>query len=154
MFLVASGLIELVRHSDAGKAAVLQRAGPGMMLAEASAFSSTYHCDAIAAKASEVISVPRRSVVDLAANDPGFAVIWMAYLARQVQAARFRAEILTLKTVAKRLDAWLTFNDGQLPPRGRWLALAREIGVAHEALYRELARRRAQAPDFAACPAT
>jgi len=47
-----------------------------------------------------------------------------------------------LKTVAARLDAWLAFHDNQLPPRGKRVEFAREIGVSPEALYRELARRR------------
>jgi hypothetical protein len=43
--------------------------------------------------------------------------------------------------VAARLDAWLTLK--RLPPKGEWGALADDIGVTREALYRELARRRA-----------
>jgi hypothetical protein len=46
--------------------------------------------------------------------------------------------------VAERLDAWLG-AEGGLPDRGRWQELAEELGVTREALYRELARRRAPA---------
>ena len=146
MFLVSSGTIELVRHSDEGKPAILQRAAAGSLLAEASAFSARYHCDAIAADASTVMEIPRRDFLALLENDRDFAKSWMAHLTSQVQAARLRSEILTLKTVRQRLFAWLTFNDDKLPDKGNWRSLAFEIGVTPEALYREIARRKAR-PD-------
>ena len=31
------------------------------------------------------------------------------------------AEILSLKTVALRLDAWMVWNNAELPPQGDWL---------------------------------
>ena len=60
----------------------------------------------------------------------------------EVQRARAQAETLSLKTVAERVDAWTTLNNGLPPPKGRWRQVASEIGVTPEALYRELARRR------------
>jgi CRP-like cAMP-binding protein len=75
-------------------------------------------------------------------NDPALARALAQYLALEVQSARARAEIVALKTVAARLDAWLALNNGPLPPKGRWCEVAEEIGVTPEALYRELARRR------------
>lgn len=44
-----------------------------------------------------------------------------------------------MRTVWERLDGWLALH-GELPPRGGWIEIAREIGVTPEALYRELAR--------------
>lgn len=142
MFLVTGGIIELLRHSEDGKPAILQRAGAGSLLAEASAFSARYHCDAVAREASTMLEIRRTDFVDLLDSDPEFSRDWMAYLASQVQVARLRSEILTLKTVGQRLSAWLAFNDGQLPEKGKWQALAFELGVTPEALYREIARRR------------
>jgi CRP-like cAMP-binding protein len=66
---------------------------------------------------------------------------WNHYLAREVQATRLRAEILSLRKVAARLDAWLSLHAGKLPEKGEWKILATQIGVTPEALYRELARR-------------
>ena len=53
------------------------------------------------------------------------------------------AEILSLRTVAERLDARITWRGGEVPPRGTWKTVASELGTSPEALYRELARRRA-----------
>lgn len=142
VFFVVSGEVELLRHTSNGKPAVLQRAVAGSVLAEASLFSNEYHCDAIAVQPSQVAQLPRTVIVDLLAKDPAFASIWMAHLGNQVQAARLRSEILTLKTVSQRLDAWLAFNEGELPERGQRIILAHELGVSPEALYRELGRRK------------
>lgn len=53
-----------------------------------------------------------------------------------------RAEILSLKSVAAKLSAWMALNSDALPPKGRQHLVASEMGVTPEALYRELARRR------------
>ncbi len=54
-----------------------------------------------------------------------------------------RSEILSMRTVVKRLDAWLLSHGDRLPAKGEWKNLALQIGVSPEALYRELARRKA-----------
>lgn len=51
--------------------------------------------------------------------------------------------MLSLKTVAERLDAWTAANQGAPPIKGEWKTVAVEMGVSPEALYRELAKRRA-----------
>lgn len=66
----------------------------------------------------------------------------VSHLAHEVQQARARAQLLALKRVGARLDAWIALNDQALPSRGRWVELAAELPVTPEALYRELARRR------------
>jgi hypothetical protein len=49
-------------------------------------------------------------------------------------------EVVSLKTVAERLDAYLALG-GELPPKGQLVHLASELNVSPEALYRELSRR-------------
>ena len=139
--MVSAGRIHLCRHTLHGTEMVLQRAVPGMVVAEASAYSDTYHCDAVAAQESAVLSLPRPVFLSALAVAPDLAQAWAAILARGVQAARFRAELRTLPKVADRLEAWL--GEGHdLPEKGHWQDVAHELGVTREALYRELARRR------------
>lgn len=57
MFLVTDGCANLVRYQEDGRPAVLQRARRGTVVAEASVFSDQYHCDAVAAMATEVVLV-------------------------------------------------------------------------------------------------
>ncbi len=142
LFLVVAGTLRLARSLPHGFQLTLQRAGPGAILAEASLFADRYHCDAVAAEHSVLRVVPRRRIEAAFAEDPDLARAWTRHLALEVQRARAQAEILSLKTVAERVDAWMTLNDGALAPKGYWHQVASEIGVTPAALYRELARRR------------
>lgn len=142
LFVVADGCANLVRYQDDGGPAVLQRARRGTVLAEASVFSERYHCDAVAAMATEVAWVQIGEIRRLLNEDHVFALEWSRHLSIELQLTRKRAEILVLRTVRARLDAWLTWNDGDLPQKGEWQTLAEEIAVSPEALYREISRRR------------
>jgi CRP-like cAMP-binding protein len=146
LFVVLGGRIQLVRHQEDGNAIVLQRAGPGEVLAEASCFSERYHCDAIAMAAARVRVIPKRRLRERFRQEPEFAEAWATHVAHEVQHARLRSEILALRTVASRLDAWFAWHGGPLPPKGEWKQIAHEIAVSPEALYRELARRRGASP--------
>lgn len=140
---IVAGSVHLARHQPNGGTLVLQRAGPASILAEASMFSDRYHCDAIAVSATCTRAITKPVLRAALARDPDLAEAWAAYLAREVQATRMRVEILSLRTVAERLDAWLAATGERLPTKGEWRSLAAEIGVSPEALYREFARRRA-----------
>jgi CRP-like cAMP-binding protein len=142
LFLVAAGALRLTRALPHGLELTLQRAGQGAILAEASLFADQYRCDATAAEDSVVLVVPLRRIRAALRDDPQLASAFARHLAHEVHRARAQAETLSLKTVAARVDAWITLNDGSLAPRGRWRQVASEIGVTPEALYRELARRR------------
>ncbi|MCF6272954.1 MAG: hypothetical protein L3J37_07145 [Rhodobacteraceae bacterium] len=74
----------------------------------------------------------------------GGAVAESVLLAYALRKSRKRAEILALKTVKPRLEAWLTWNHGLLPAKGAWHHVADEVGISKEALYRELSRRQKQ----------
>ncbi len=142
VYLVRAGRVTLLRHQRDGAALALQRAGAGDLLAEASVFAARYHCDAVADGAAMVLRIPRERVDKLSARDPGWLAALAQRLAHEIQRARARAELLSLKRVDSRLDAWLDLHGGRLPARGEWVGLSLEIGVSPEALYRELARRR------------
>lgn len=139
LFLIIAGLVRALPN---GLQLTLQRAGSGSIVAEASLFADRYHCDALAAEESAVRSVPITKAKAALESDPDLASALMRHLASEVQRMRTRAEILLLKSVAARLDAWMAFNGGKLPHKGRWHQAASEIGVTPEAFYRELARRR------------
>lgn len=145
VFMVRSGRVHLQRHTTHGARLVLQNAGPGTVIAEASAYSARYHCDAVAAEEAVVAGLPKSRFLTALAQAPALAESWSAMLARSVQAARFRSEIRSLPKVADRLDAWLGEGNA-LPEKGYWQEVAAELGVTREALYRELARRRARNP--------
>jgi CRP/FNR family transcriptional regulator, dissimilatory nitrate respiration regulator len=140
MVLIESGEARLLRRRRDGAAVVLQRAAAGSFLAEASLFAPDYHCDAIAATRVSARLISRAAMRTLFETNGDFAMAWAAHLAGEVRNARLRAEILSLKTVAERLDAWCAAN-GAFPAKGTWKSVAQDIGVSPEAFYREIARR-------------
>ena len=145
VYRVEEGEIRLARLLPQRSELTIQRARDGDVLAEASLYAAAYHCDAVAILPTRVRSAPISRAVAMLAGDAEVALAFMRHLAIEVQSARARAEIVSLRTVSERLDAWLAFRDGDLPPRGQWRDVAGEIGVSPEALYRELAARRATA---------
>lgn len=146
MILLRAGGADLVRHTGHGLKMILQRAGSGQILAEASVWSEVYHCDAVAAVPCVAALLPRQTFRSRLRSDPDLAEIWTRTLAHAVQRARLRAEIRSLPRVAERLDAWLA-EGHNLPEKGRWQEVAAELGITREALYRELAQRRAGKPN-------
>jgi len=145
LYVVCSGCIQLTRSDANGIGAVMQRATAGTVLAESSLFSETYHCDAVVIADAGVQRFEKKVVREAMARTPALVEDVARHLAREVQRTRVRVEVLSKRTVRERLEAWLVFNDGVLPPAGNWRAVAEDIGVSPEAFYRELQRRRANA---------
>lgn len=141
LHLMLEGEAHLVRFDENGGSVILQRTRPGGVVAEASLFAKIYHCDAIATEPTTVQSIPRSALRKRLREEPDFAETFMAHLAHEVQNARFRAELLSLRTIEARLAAWENWC-GEIPPKGEWRHLAQQIGVSPEALYRELAKRK------------
>jgi CRP-like cAMP-binding protein len=140
LFVVEDGLIHLVRHQIDGAPTVMQRAVRDDVVAEASIFAGHYHCDAVAIKHTRLRRVTMTAVRQAMRTDPTFAHACAEYLAHEVHRMRVRSEILGMRTVASRLDAWLALKP--FPPKGERAALADDIGITREALYRELAKRK------------
>jgi len=142
LFVVRAGGVQMLRRQASGAALVVQRGRPGGLLAEASLFAQRYHCDAFATAPTLLARIPKARVVDLQAQEPGWLLEFAAHLAAEVQRTRARAELLSLRKVGERIDAWLSLEQAEIPARGRWADWAGELGVSPEALYRELAKRR------------
>jgi CRP-like cAMP-binding protein len=144
---VVSGTVRLIRIDRSGREAVLQTASAGETLAEASLFSSAYHCDAVAATDAVVRHYPKTAILAELQRDPEIAKSFAAMLARQVMALRTRLERRNIHSARDRVRHYLTVNAGAdgrtvtLP--GTVKQLAADLGLTHEALYRVLARMEA-----------
>lgn len=141
LYAVRSGCVHLQRISESGATAVMQRADAGALLAESSIFATNYHCDGVVVADARLDRANVAQVRQAIKANPDLHEALTLHLAGEVQRSRGRLEILSRRTVAERLDAWLAFN-GDLPPRGAWRPIADDIGVSPEAFYRELQRRR------------
>lgn len=140
MYLVRSGAVALERPLQDGTALTLHVATAGNALAEASLFAESYHCDAVARTPAQVAVLPRADFLAAVRGQPEAALSLIETHAREVQAQRGRIEILRLRRVSDRLDAWIDLH-GEAE-QGGWIRVADQIGVSPPALYRELARRR------------
>ena len=124
-----------------GASLTLHVAQAGNALAEASLFAEVYHCDAIARTDAQVAYVSRAAFLASLQKMPTVALSLLESHAKEVQVQRARIEILRLRRVRDKLDAWLELY-GE-PRKGEWVRVADDIGVLQPALYRELARRKA-----------
>ena len=140
---IVEGQVRLVRVNRAGREAVLHVAMAGETIAEASLFSASYHCDAIATSDAVVRLYPKAAVLAELDRKPKAARKFAAVLAHQVMTLRTRLEQRNIRAARDRVRHYLAVNaDGE----GRTVALsgtlkdvASELGLTHEALYRTLA---------------
>ena len=111
--------------------------------AEASLFSPSYHCDAIASSDALVRIYPKVAVLAAFEQDRKAAQAFTATLARQVMNLRTRIEQRNIRSARERVRHFLALNadgDGRtVTVRGTLKDLAAELGLTHEALYRTLA---------------
>lgn len=147
LYEVIQGKLRLVRVDRNGREAILQMADAGDTLAEASLFSSAYHCDAIATTEAVVRLYPKAILLGELKRDPKRLQAFAAMLARQVMTLRTRLERRNIHSARERVRHFLTVNAGAdrrtvaLP--GTLKELAADLGLTHEALYRTLARMEA-----------
>ena len=144
---VVAGTVRLIRVDPSGKEAVLHVASAGDCLAEASLFSPTYHCDAVAATDAIVRFYPKAAMLAELQRDPKIAKAFAAMLSRQVMTLRTRLERRNIHSARDRIRHFLTVNvgaDGRtVALTGTLKELAAELGLTHEALYRTLGRMEA-----------
>lgn len=143
VYQVQTGLVLLQRDEAHGESITLQTAGPGDFVAEASLFSSHYHCDAFCGSASELLAFPAREMLACLQGDSMFAVDWIRLLSRQLMRSRAREERLTLRSPRDRILHCLRLerdDQGRFNPPGTLMQWAATLGIAHETLYRTLAQ--------------
>jgi CRP/FNR family transcriptional regulator, dissimilatory nitrate respiration regulator len=143
LFEVIKGRIKLVRIAESGRETILYTASAGAFVAEASLFSPTYHCDAVATVASVVRLYPKRSLFAAFREDPKAAQAFMAMLAHEIMNLRTRLDLRNIRTARDRVRHHLVLHaeaDGRtVVLSGTLKDLAGELGLTHEALYRTLA---------------
>jgi CRP-like cAMP-binding protein len=143
LYEIVSGNVRLVRTDYAGRDVVLHTAAAGDTIAEASLFSSTYHCDAIATTDAIVRVYPKSVMLAELERNPKAMRAFMATICHQVMDLRTRLEQRNIRSARDRVRHYLTAKAGA---DGRTVALsgtlkdlALELGLSPEALYRTLA---------------
>ena len=143
LYQIVNGKMRLARVDRSGREAVLQVATSGDTFAEASLFSSTYHCDAIATTDALVRLYPKAVLIKELERNPKAAQAFAAMLAHQVMTLRTRLEQRNIRSARDRVRHYLALN---ADPSGQTVRLsttlkdiAAELGLTQEALYRTLA---------------
>ncbi len=140
---VIAGRVRLARVDRAGHEIILHVAGPGETLAEASLFSTQYHCDAVASTNAVVRLYPKQELLSVFGKDPKAAQAFAKALAGLVMSLRTRIEQRNIRSARERVWHFLALNVGSdrrtVQLRGALKDLAAELGLTHEALYRTLA---------------
>ena len=142
LYEIVRGKVRLARFDRAGREVVLYSATAGETIAEASLFTPTYHCDAIATTDAVVRLYPKALVLAELQGNPRAARALLAMFARQVMTLRTSLEQRNIRSARDRVRHYLAVNlgtDGRtvhLP--GSLKDLAAQLGLTHEALYRTL----------------
>lgn len=147
VFLVCDGQLFLQRALQDGGLLTLHTANTGDLVAQASLFADRYHCDAVTDVATTVSVLPKAELVahlENGASSDNLSVKALERTARELRSLRTRIEIMRLRKVTDRMDAYLELYGS--PEVGGWVRVADWIGVSPPALYRELAKRRGNNP--------
>jgi CRP-like cAMP-binding protein len=143
LYEIVSGKVRLARVDKSGREIILYTAAAGDTFAEASLFSPSYHCDAIATTDAVVRLYPKAIALAEFERNPKAAQTFMAMLSRQIMNLRTRLEQRNIHSARDRVLHYLAVNlasDGRtvvLP--GTVKDLAGDLGLSHETLYRTLA---------------
>ncbi len=144
IFSILDGQVKLERTTIEGRSVVMYTANTGDSFAEAALFSDTYHCNAIACKDSQVYFYPKQAVLDMLQTQPHKSIEFIRILASQVRSLRTKLEIRNILSARERILHYLYLmadpTSGEIFLKSSLKSVAEELGMAHETLYRELAR--------------
>lgn len=144
MFYVVAGEARLQRNAPTGLEVVYQRTRRGF-LAEASLDHAAYHCDGVAIEPTRALAIPIAGFRAALAHD-AVRTFWLGLLGAELRRVRAHAERLALRSARDRILHYVETEGrgGAVVLTQSKKALAAELGLTHEALYRTL---RAMADD-------
>ncbi len=143
-YALESGRIRMSRNMADGKTVTFYVANPGQLFAEASLFSENYHCEAVAEERSTVTIYSKSDFLTALRKNENCAFHFMEHLAQQLQKQRAHVELMHIKSAPDRLLAYfhskLSSRELELNIESTWKAVAAEINLTHEAVYRALSK--------------
>ncbi|MEO0853489.1 MAG: Crp/Fnr family transcriptional regulator [Cyanobacteria bacterium J06648_11] len=143
VYAIATGRIRLARYGADGCEVTLYRARAGEYLAEAALFADRYYCHAIADIPSEAIAISKTTLLNYLHANPQVGMDWLERATREVHQLRTHLELRNIPTARDRLLHFLAltipFADRDYTFDRPWKAIASELGLTHDSLYRALA---------------
>lgn len=143
LYRIQQGHIRMLRLSLDGKESVMYEGGAGDTFAEPSLFSDHYHCDAVAVCDARLDVFDKPEILEYLNSNAQAATAFMAQLARQVQQLRTDLELRNIASARERIYQFVVLNAdsaGCVTLAKSLKDLSRQLGLAHETFYRELAR--------------
>lgn len=141
LYFIVSGKIKLIRDTIDGNPVLLHMGHESEPLAEASLFSDSYHCSAIAESACELKTIKRHTILDFLEENPAAMMNLLAIFARQVRDLRTINEIKNIRSANERILSYLRCNidiNKELMLTQTLKDIAHRVGLTHETFYREL----------------
>ena len=144
VFAVETGRIKLARYLSNGKVVVMHTAQPGQTFTEAALFSDVYHCNGVAEVSSRIRAFRKSEILAAVGASPKLALDYIRSLSKEVQRLRLQLELHSIPSARERILQFLVLeaDPGSLAVeiQGSLKDLAASLGLAHETLYREVAR--------------
>lgn len=143
IFVVKQGRIKLLRDTVDGNAVIMYTAQTNDSLAEASLFSSHYHCHAKADLESEVLFYEKTEVLKYFSSNSESALNFIEVLAKQIQRLRLLLELRGVRSPRERFIQYLQLmadSERIVSVQSTYKDLAITLGMTHETLYRVLAQ--------------
>ncbi|MFV8833576.1 Crp/Fnr family transcriptional regulator [Aquisalimonas sp. APHAB1-3] len=144
LHVVREGSVALIRTDARGEEITLYKAIAGECVAEPSLFAERYHCDARAVSPTSVTVYPRQAVLESLRSNPDMALQAAMSMAHLVQSTRTRVALLSLNKARDRILHYLQLarrnGADHVDMLSDWKAVATELSLTHEAVYRALAQ--------------
>lgn len=135
------GEVHMMRRTRNGGTVVMSRTQHGFF-AEAGLYAKTYGCDAVVVMASTILMFPLPVFQEMLDDNKEFRRSRFAQQAYDIRRLCSRCERLSLPTAQERLFHYIETEgqDGAIELMQTVKALAAELGLTHETLYRTLAQ--------------
>ena len=136
IYYIDTGSVQLIRYTEHGVKVIIHQANNEETFAEASLYSTAYHCDAIALQPTQLYIISKTAILTEMKNSASFSQALTAQFAQQIQNYR---RYLMLHSIRKAEDrVFAAISNGMLTTK--IITFATKIGLTHEATYRALAK--------------
>jgi len=155
---IQNGRVHLFRDLPDGSSVSLHVAQSGQTFAEAALFVSHYHCHAKVEIESEVLCINAHVLKELLSESSSLSLDILQLLAGQIRDLRAQLMLRDIRSADDRLLTWLRLRGKEIPAQHScrdplasrsqlevpivrtWSAIAEELGLTREAIYRSLAK--------------
>lgn len=141
IFVINNGRVKLMRDTVEGNTVIIHIAHVHDSLAEASLFSSKYHCHAKSDVQSQVYLYEKEQILNYLSQDTALSLNFIEVLAKQIQKLRLLIELRGIRSPRDRFIQYLQImvnSELSLKIDSTYKDLAITLGMTHETLYRVL----------------